>query len=135
MGLITRQIGPNAKGSKLTFTEMDNNLYYLQNIGVSNISYSSNTITITTPTGSTKSITILSLTGVTIGTLSVTGNTTLSGLTVTGNTTLSGQTTFGNLVLPLVSPNNPIVGSIYLNESDNKLMIYDGSSWGHIVIN
>ena len=31
MGLVTRQIGPDAKGSKLTFADMDNNLYYLLN--------------------------------------------------------------------------------------------------------
>jgi hypothetical protein len=58
MGLITRQIGPNAKGSKLTFTEMDNNLYYLQGLGVNNISYSSSTLTLTNPTGGTKTVTI-----------------------------------------------------------------------------
>ena len=29
MGIITRQVGPNAKGSSLTYAEMDNNLIYL----------------------------------------------------------------------------------------------------------
>lgn len=58
MGLVTRQIGPDAKGSKLTFTDMDNNLYYLQSKGVSDVSYSANTLTLTNPTGGTLSVTI-----------------------------------------------------------------------------
>jgi len=58
MGLITRQIGPNAKGSKLTFSEMDNNLYYLQGLGVSGLTFSANTLTITNPTGGTISVVI-----------------------------------------------------------------------------
>lgn len=32
MSLITRQFGPNAKGSKLTFQEMDDNLLYLEGL-------------------------------------------------------------------------------------------------------
>ena len=59
MGLITRQVGPNDKGSTLTFVEMDNNLYYLQSLGVSGFSFSANTLTITNPTGGTKSVTIV----------------------------------------------------------------------------
>ena len=58
MGLVTRQIGPNAKGSKLTFTEMDNNLYYLQGLGVSGFTYSANTLTLINPTGGTLSVNI-----------------------------------------------------------------------------
>lgn len=58
MGLVTRQIGPDAKGSKLTFTDMDNNLYYLQSKGVSDVSYSANTLTLTNPTGGTITTTI-----------------------------------------------------------------------------
>ena len=58
MGLITRQIGPDAKGSKLTFVEMDSNLYYLQSLGVSAITFSSSTLTLTNPTGGTKTVTI-----------------------------------------------------------------------------
>jgi hypothetical protein len=58
MGLITRQIGPDAKGSKLTFAEMDNNLYYLQGLGVSGLTFSANTLTITNPTGGTTSVVI-----------------------------------------------------------------------------
>ena len=34
MSLITRILPPDAKNAKLTFQEMDNNLYYLQSIGV-----------------------------------------------------------------------------------------------------
>ena len=58
MSLITRQYGPNAKGSKLTNLDMDNNLYYLQSIGVSGLTFSSSTLTLTNPTGGTKTVTI-----------------------------------------------------------------------------
>lgn len=57
MGLVTRLVGPNAKGSKLTAPEMDNNLYYLQSLGVSGLTYSSGTLTIENPTGGTLSVT------------------------------------------------------------------------------
>lgn len=53
MALITRSTAPNAKGSKLSFNEMDNNLYYLQSIGYTGITYSANTVTLTNPTGGT----------------------------------------------------------------------------------
>ena len=36
MTLITRQFGPNPKGSKLTFEDMDNNLIYLKDLAISN---------------------------------------------------------------------------------------------------
>jgi hypothetical protein len=58
MGLITRFYGPNAKGSKLTIKEMDDNLYYLQSLGVSGLTYSSDILTITNPTGGTLSVNI-----------------------------------------------------------------------------
>ena len=58
MGLITRFYGPNAKGSKLTIKEMDNNLYYLQSFGVSGITYQNNVLSLINPTGGTNSITI-----------------------------------------------------------------------------
>jgi hypothetical protein len=53
MSLVTRQYGPDAKGSKLTNLDMDNNLYYLQSIGVSGLTFSANTLTLTNPTGGT----------------------------------------------------------------------------------
>jgi hypothetical protein len=53
MSLITRQYGPDAKGSKLSKLDMDNNLYYLQSIGVSGMTFSANTLTLTNPTGGT----------------------------------------------------------------------------------
>jgi hypothetical protein len=59
MSLITRYLPPDAKGFKLTFSEMDNNLYYLQSLGVSGLTYSANTLTITNPTGGTKSVKIV----------------------------------------------------------------------------
>jgi hypothetical protein len=77
MSLITRILPPNNKNSKLTFVEMDNNLYYLQSLGVSGLTFSANTLTITNPTGGTKSVII---------------NT---GVTFTGGT-VSGATSFTN---------------------------------------
>jgi hypothetical protein len=53
MSLVTRQYGPDAKGSKLTNLDMDNNLYYLQSLGVSGMTFSANTLTLTNPTGGT----------------------------------------------------------------------------------
>jgi hypothetical protein len=51
MSLVTRQYGPDAKGSKLTNLDMDNNLYYLQSLGVSGMTFSANTLTLTNPNG------------------------------------------------------------------------------------
>jgi hypothetical protein len=53
MSLVTRQYGPDAKGSKLTNLDMDNNLYYLQSIGVSGLTFSSSTLSLINPTGGT----------------------------------------------------------------------------------
>ena len=58
MSLVTRFYGPNAKGSKLTIKEMDDNLYYLQSLGVSGITYQNNTLSFINPTGGTKDILI-----------------------------------------------------------------------------
>lgn len=117
MGLVTRQTGPNAKGSKLTATEMDNNLYYLQSLGVSGVTYSANTLTITNPTGGTKSVTISADTNTfitgssynnTTNTIELTDNNNtsfdvyidgFSGMTVNGTlsaTTISGGTLYGD---------------------------------------
>ena len=70
MSLITRILPPDAKNAKLTFQEMDNNLYYLQSIGVSGLTFSSNTLSIINPTGGTKTTKIetLSRTLIPIGT-------------------------------------------------------------------
>jgi hypothetical protein len=56
MPLITRTVAPNNKNAKLTSIEMDNNLYYLQSLGVSALTFSSNTLTLTNPTGGTISL-------------------------------------------------------------------------------
>jgi len=117
MGLITRQIGPDAKGSKLTFVDMDNNLYYLQGLGVSDLTYSASTLTLTNPTGGTLSVNIASDTNTFItattyndltNTITLTDNTdtsfnvyidAVSGLTVNGilsATTISGGTLYGD---------------------------------------
>jgi len=53
MSLVTRQYGPDAKGEKLTSLDMDNNLYYLQSIGVSALTFSSSTLSLINPTGGT----------------------------------------------------------------------------------
>lgn len=58
MSLVTRFYGPDAKGSKLTIKEMDDNLYYLQSLGVSEISFENDVLTLTNPTGGTQSVTI-----------------------------------------------------------------------------
>jgi len=58
MTLTTRILPPDQKGSKLTFSEMDNNLYYLQSLGVSGLTYSANTLTLSNPTGGTKTVKI-----------------------------------------------------------------------------
>lgn len=117
MGLVTRQIGPNAKGSKLSISDMDNNLYYLQSLGVSGVTYSANTLTITNPTGGTKSVTISADTNTfitgssynnTTNTIELTDNDNnsfniyideFSGMTVNGTlsaTTISGGTFYGD---------------------------------------
>jgi hypothetical protein len=61
MSLITRILPPDAKNAKLTFQEMDNNLYYLQSLGVSGLTFSSNTLSIINPTGGTIASTLLDI--------------------------------------------------------------------------
>ena len=83
MPLITRIVAPNNKNAKLTSIEMDNNLYYLQALGVSALTFSSNTLTITNPTGGVKTTNINNFTGLTVnGTISAT---TISGTTLYGD--------------------------------------------------
>ena len=96
MPLITRIVAPNNKNAKLTSIEMDNNLYYLQALGVSALTFSSNTLTITNPTGGVKTTNINNFTGLTVnGTISAT---TISGTTLYGDgsniTGVSKQDTF-----------------------------------------
>ena len=45
MALITRETGPSAKGSVLSFAEMDNNLIYLQ--GLTKLDWSSSDTNLT----------------------------------------------------------------------------------------
>ena len=96
MPLITRTVAPNNKNAKLTSIEMDNNLYYLQSLGVSALTFSSNTLTITNPTGGVKTTNINNFTGLTVN--GVISATTISGATLYGNgsniTGLSTQDTF-----------------------------------------
>jgi hypothetical protein len=84
MGLITRQIGPDAKGSKLTFVEMDENLYYLQSLGVSGLTFSNNTLSLINPTGGTL-------------TVSINAGSTFTGGTVTGSTNFTNGLTANTL--------------------------------------
>ena len=106
MPLVTRQYGPNAKNTKLSNFDMDSNLYYLQELGVSGFSYSNGIIEISNPTGGTKDVTINIVTGFTydnLNTFTITDNynnnfsatiNTVTGLTVNG--TISA-TTYQNL--------------------------------------
>ena len=108
MPLVTRQYGPDAKNLKLSFYDLDMNLYYLQDLGVSGFSYSNGIIEISNPTGGTKSVTINKVTGFTynnLNTFTITDNynnnfsatiNTVTGLTVNG--TISA-TTYQNLPL------------------------------------
>jgi len=96
MSLITRFYGPNAKGSKLTVKDMDENLYYLQSFGVDSVNYNNNVLTFTNPTGGTYSVNINSFSGLTInGSLSATtyygDGSNLTGIT-TENTFTTGGT-------------------------------------------
>ena len=96
MPLITRIVAPDNKNAKLTSIEMDNNLYYLQALGVSALTFSSNTLTITNPTGGVKTTNINNFTGLTVN--GIISATTISGTTLYGNganiTGLSTQDTF-----------------------------------------
>lgn len=106
MPLVTRQYGPDAKNLKLSFYDMDMNLYYLQELGVSGFSYLNGIIEISNPTGGTKDVTINIVTGFTydnLNTFTITDNynnnfsatiNTVTGLTVNG--TISA-TTYQNL--------------------------------------
>lgn len=107
MPLVTRQYGPNAKNLKLSFYDMDMNLYYLQDLGVSGFSYSNNVFTLTNPTGGTRTVNFTQVTGLTVnGNLTVTGNTSLQSLT---STTISA-TTYQNLP---IDPNTYLTGGTY----------------------
>jgi hypothetical protein len=105
MPLVTRQYGPNAKNTKLSNFDMDSNLYYLQNVGVSALTFSNSTLTLTNPTGGSISTLVNTITGFTYSnnelTISDTFNNTypvtineVTGLTVNG--TISA-TTYQNL--------------------------------------
>jgi len=134
MGLITRILPPDAKNAKLTFQDMDNNLYYLQSLGVSGLTYSANTLTITNPTGGTKSVNISSDTNTFItaatyndltNTITLTDNTntsfnayidSVSGLTVNG--VLSATTISATTFLNVPSFVNMSLGHSALNPAD-----------------
>ena len=142
MPLVTRQYGPNAKNTKLSNFDMDSNLYYLQELGVSGFSYSNGIIEISNPTGGTKDVTINIVTGFTydnLNTFTITDNynnnfsatiNTVTGLTVNGTIsattyqnlppasftggTVSGTTTFTNGLTA-----NTISATTYYNVSPN----------------
>jgi len=132
MPLVTRILPPDAKNAKLTFQEMDNNLYYLQSLGVSGLTFSANTLTITNPTGGTKSVTINSVTGLTVnGNLTVTGNTSLQGLTATtisATTTTTDDFIFKTTYVPTGSTDP--TGSIgSMSWSGNSFYVKTNTSW------
>jgi hypothetical protein len=80
---------------------MDYNLYYLQGLGVSGITFSNNNITLINPTGGTNSVIINTLTGLTVNgnikttTISATTYQNLPPAVFSGGT-VSGPTTFTN---------------------------------------
>ena len=101
MTLVTRQFGPNAKFAKLSISDMDYNLYYLQGLGVSGITFSNNNLTLINPTGGTNSVMINTFTGLTVNgnikttTISATTYQNLPPAVFSGGT-VSGPTTFTN---------------------------------------
>jgi hypothetical protein len=110
MPLVTRQYGPNAKNTKLSNFDMDSNLYYLQNVGVSALTFSNSTLTLTNPTGGSISTLVNTITGFTYSdnklTISDTFNNTypvtinqVTGLTVNGvlSANTISATTYQNL--------------------------------------
>jgi hypothetical protein len=126
MGLVTRQFGPNAKGSKLTTLEMDNNLYYLQGLGVSGLTYSANTLTLTNPTGGTFSVNLVADTNT-----YVTGGTYSNGTAIFTNNTggtflVTGFTTGDTLQQVLINSNITNGNNIIMSESDNIIFKYAG---------
>jgi hypothetical protein len=106
MGLVTRFFGPNRKGSLLTIKEMDDNLYYLQSVGVSGFTYFDNQFTLINPTGGTISVVVNEMSGLTIN-----GTLTVNGISVTGDTYItSGSFDNDTDTLTLFSNNiNPIL--------------------------
>jgi hypothetical protein len=144
MSLVTRQYGPDAKGEKLTSLDMDNNLYYLQSIGVSALTFSSSTLSLINPTGGTITTPINAFnrniipSGVTItvedyyqyfvfgdlvveGTLNVNPNAEV--VTLNGNLTVSGGTvnlsgTSQSITLPEY---NTFLTSATLNQSTDDV--------------
>ena len=126
MGLITRQIGPDAKGSKLTFAEMDNNLYYLQGLGVSGLTFSANTLTITNPTGGTTSVVIST------GTSGGSGSSGTSGINGTsgssGTSGINGSSINNLKVVPSGT-------TIVLDENIQKFIYGDFIIEGEVLLN
>lgn len=154
MPLVTRQYGPNAKNTKLSNFDMDSNLYYLQELGVSGFSYSNGIIEISNPTGGTKSVTINKVTGFTynnLNTFTITDNynnnfsatiNTVTGLTVNGTISattyqnlppatfnggsVTGSTTFTNGLTA-----NTISATTYLNLPINPDVFVTGGTYSN----
>jgi hypothetical protein len=102
MSLVTRILPPDEKGSKLTFQEMDNNLYYLQSIGVSGLTFSANTLTITNPTGGTKSVIINT-------------DNTFTGGTVSGSTIFTNGLSANTLSTTTIGAQDDCIDDIYIS--------------------
>jgi hypothetical protein len=61
--IITRQVGPNAKGSQLSWSEMDNNFLYLEELANSNVTGPTGAAGSTGPTGAAGSTGLTGVSG------------------------------------------------------------------------
>ena len=126
MPLITRIVAPDNKNAKLTSIEMDNNLYYLQALGVSALTFSSNTLTITNPTGGVKTTNINNFTGLTV-------NGVISATTISGGTYYGDGSNLTNIVTSITATSglsgNSITGNVtIINTSPDQVVTLSGGT-------
>ncbi len=149
MTLITRIVPPDNKNAKLSFVEMDNNLYYLQSLGVSGVTFSNGILTLINPTGGTITTSVSAafnggtVSGATTFQNGITANTISGGtyyglpldIYVTGGTYTNGEILFknnngGNFTvsgLPIGGAGGEVY---YLNKSQTQSSYYEFSPIG-----